>query len=93
MSGGAFDYYQYHIERVADDIEQEIRANEKHYKDDYYSNDTIERFKQAVRFLRIAAIYTQRIDWLLSGDDSEDSFHERLADELDEFERESVNNS
>jgi hypothetical protein len=24
MSGGAFDYQQYHIEEIADDIEQEI---------------------------------------------------------------------
>ena len=26
--------------------------------------------------------YTQRIDWLVSGDDGEDSFHSRLKKEL-----------
>lgn len=30
-----------------------------------------------------AAIYVQRIDWLLSDDDGEDNFHERLKEELD----------
>jgi len=33
--------------------------------------------------LRKAAIYAQRIDWLLSGDDGEESFLERLKEELD----------
>lgn len=34
----------------------------------------------------MASIYAQRIDWLLSGDDSEDSFKKRLKENLDELE-------
>ena len=34
----------------------------------------------------MAAIYAQRIDWLLSGDDGEESFKRRLKEELDELE-------
>jgi hypothetical protein len=32
----------------------------------------------------MAQIYAQRIDWLVSGDDNEDSFHKRLAKDLAE---------
>ena len=47
-----------------------------------FSPATIREFKKAIRLLRKAAVYAQRIDWLLSGDDGEDSFHECLEEEL-----------
>lgn len=47
-----------------------------------YPDEVIEEFKIAVEFLRIAYVYAQRIDWLLSGDDSEESFMERLKKDL-----------
>lgn len=47
-----------------------------------YSSETIEEFKKAVNIIRQAAVYAQRIDWLLSGDDGEDTFHKRLKEEL-----------
>ncbi len=50
-----------------------------------YSRETINKFKKAVRKLREAEIYAQRIDWLLSGDDGEESFHERLKEDLREL--------
>ena len=51
-----------------------------HYK---YPDEVIEKFKEGVDVLRKAAIYAQRIDWLLSGDDGEESFLRRLKEELD----------
>jgi hypothetical protein len=39
-------------------------------------------FDKAVSLLKQAYVYTQRIDWLVSGDDGEDDFHHRLANEL-----------
>lgn len=48
-----------------------------------YSDETIEEFKNAVKYLRIAEIYAQRVDWLLSGDDDEEYFHKRLKEELE----------
>ena len=50
---------------------------------------TVEEFKKAVKVLRIAQVYTHRIDWLVSGDDGEDSFHSRLAKDLSNIEDES----
>ena len=47
-----------------------------------YSEETIKEFKNAIRILRMAQVYAQRVDWLICGDDGEESFHERLAENL-----------
>lgn len=86
MSGGHFDYAQYHIDRIADEVEQLIRNNEKVNEWGFannYSAKTIDEFRKGLSLLRQAATYAQRIDWLVSGDDGEDSFHERLKEELE----------
>ena len=169
MSGGHFDYQQYHIEDIADSIEREIEEATKpkpplvwredvtvfrkiddwhsvgiykgfktydeavrHLKKDKaykficeyekngrriaefmegdkqievrelkyqeyedgeyypeYTDETIQIFSDAVKALRKAAIYANRIDWLLSGDDGEESLKERLEEELKKLEEES----
>jgi MoxR-like ATPase len=108
MSGGAFNYDQYKIGYIADQIEEVIVKNglEKtpeelkehwidpdwykkypedlfHYK---YPDEVIEKMKEAVKALKIAQVYAQRVDWLLSGDDGEESFLRRLDDELKKLE-------
>lgn len=92
MSGGHFGYDQYKIERIADEIEDLIIHNGSDELDEYgyrrhqeYSDKTIVEFKNAVHFLRLARIYAQRVDWLVSGDDGEDSFHSRLQKETQEY--------
>lgn len=47
-----------------------------------YPDEVIEEFKEAVKYLSIAYVYAQRVDWLVSGDDSEESFMERLKKDL-----------
>lgn len=47
-----------------------------------YSDETIENYKLALCFTKLASVYLHRIDWLESGDDSEDSFNERLKEDL-----------
>jgi len=42
----------------------------------------IEKFKEAVEALKKAYTYAHRIDWLLSGDDVEESFLRKLKEEL-----------
>ena len=80
MSGGRFHYNQNRIEDIVIDIEVVVAENEK--KEFPLSEKTIQEFKYAIRALRIAAAYAQRIDLLLSGDDGEDTFHERLKAEM-----------
>ncbi len=85
MSGGHFDSKQHAIENIIEELREVISDN--NIKDDYgYSNDysdkTIAEFKKGLEILKQAKVYTQRIDWLLSGDDGEDSFNERLKEDL-----------
>ena len=47
-----------------------------------YRFETLRQMKRAVKCLRKAAVYAQRIDWLLSGDDSEETFMARLIPDL-----------
>lgn len=49
---------------------------------DEFSKETLAEFKKAIHILKQAEVYAQRIDWLLSGDDGEETFHERLKEEL-----------
>ena len=108
MSGGAFDYNQYKIGYIADEVEHLIRNNgrektkeemkdeewreldwyEKYPEDKFhykYPDEVIEEFKKGLDILRKAAVYTQRIDWLISGDDGEETFLERLKEDLDKL--------
>ncbi len=89
MSGGHFDYKQYQIGQIADEIEQLIISNEDSSLNEYgsekgrfYSQKTIDEFKKSLVILKQAQIYAQRIDYLVSGDDSEESFHNRLECDL-----------
>ena len=50
-----------------------------------YSDETIEEFKKGIEAIKLAQVYMQRIDWLLSDDDGEESFHKRLKEDLDEI--------
>jgi hypothetical protein len=73
---------------IADEIQLLIDNN--HVKNEWdhannYSNETIAEFKKAVVLLRTAQVHAQRIDWLVSGDDGEDTFHERLKRDLSEI--------
>ena len=51
-----------------------------------YSEETIMEFRKGIDILKKAQVYANRIDWLMSGDDGEDNFHERLKEELKELE-------
>jgi hypothetical protein len=90
MSGGHFSYKQYEIGYIADEIEQLILDNDSNELNEYgdskgrhFNENTIEEFKLGLMALRTAQIYAHRIDWLVSGDDGEDSFHSRLEKDLE----------
>lgn len=98
MSGGKFNYSQRHIINMASDIQEEINSNNTPFYDEWrddeieenwsgqrYSDETIIEFKNGIEALRRAYVYAQRIDWLLSGDDGEEEFHQRLKEDLENF--------
>lgn len=94
MSGGHFNYAQNRISyEIACPLQQEILRNkirpswtrEEDWDGQMWSDTTIDEFKMGLEALRVAYIYAQRIDWMLSGDDSEESFHKRLKHDLEHF--------
>ena len=109
MSGGRFDYKQWHIGNIADQIEQEVIVSGKPIpksKWDYFErqeyeethkqpmnyafpDEVLRRMEEAVYALRKAAIYAQRVDYLLCSDDGEECFEERLKKELAELDSKS----
>ena len=89
MSGGFFNHNQYNLDQISADIEDEIYYNDSEEVNEYYdkkgngfSEDTIQEMKLAVWYLKQAMVYTHRLDYLLSGDDGEETFHERLKKDL-----------
>ena len=77
--------------------EREIDYIRKHHRtipnESEFSKETLAELKKAVHILKQAEIYAQRIDWLLSGDDGEDNFHERLKEELEKLENDETTTS
>lgn len=91
MSGGEFDYNQYRIKETRVKLNEIIESNDSNEDDGYggiigrhFSSDTIKLFKEGEKYLKIAEICTTRIDYLLSGDDDEDTFHTRVNEELNQ---------
>jgi len=92
MSGGHFQYKQYEFGYIADEIEQLIIDNDSTETNEWgdtkgchFTPETIAEFKKGLLILRQAQVYAQRIDWLVSGDDGEDSFHNRLKHDLEKL--------
>ena len=92
MSGGHFNYDQYKVSQIADQIDDLIFHNGSQERASYgelryqeYPPSIVEAFKAAANKMREAYVYAQRIDWLVSGDDGEDSFRHRLAMDLKEL--------
>lgn len=80
MSGGQFDYIQF---KMKNDLAVELENMlEEHKTNPIYSEKTIEKIKDGLKYVNLATIFTQRIDWLLSGDDSEETFNRRLSEDL-----------
>lgn len=75
MSGGHFDYIQFRIDEAATDVGVLVKANN-------YPPEVIEKFKEAQLTLRKAATMLNRVDYLVSGDDGEESFMKRWDDDL-----------
>ena len=91
MSGGTFDYKQYMFEDIADQISEYVvkngakRETRSSWEDEFhhkYPDDIIHEFEKAAELLRIAKVYVTRIDYLIAGDDGEESFRKRLAEDL-----------
>jgi len=101
MSGGHFDYKQHHIDDIICEMENVVKNNNKEndsldyfgeYDVDYkLSPEVIAEINKGIVFLKLANIYTHRIDYLLSDDDSEESFFKRIEEDLNKYKDEDNN--
>lgn len=83
MSGGAFDYNQSMLKYIIESLEGYISSGVYwEESEDKIPDDVIEDMKTAIKHLGIAYVYVQRLDWLISGGDSEDTYRQRLAGDL-----------
>ena len=94
MSGGHFEYNQYRIRDIWETIRAELdrqgnqKPDDEYYygeEDKYYptySKQVQDIFSHAIKYLKLAEIYSQRIDYFLSGDDGEENFIKRLEEEI-----------
>lgn len=75
------------------ELEYDLFGNSKEYYEKYpdelyhhkYSDEVINEFKNAVDILKRASVYANRVDYLLSGDDGEETFIERLKNDLNKI--------
>lgn len=75
-------------EKSQKELKEEYRDSDwyKKYPEDKfhhkYKEKVIKEFKKGVEIIKLAEIYANRIDYLLCGDDGEESFLRRLKEEL-----------
>lgn len=81
MSGGHFDYIQYGISDAASQLRRELADQESYASS--MDPDIRESLALCASVLEQASIRLQRADWLLSGDDGEESYRRRLAEDLE----------
>ena len=77
MSGGHFNYLQNSMNRVAEEVLDLIRDN---YFDEV-SAEVVDKIITTHGALIKASKMLQRLDWFVSGDDGEESFHRRWKED------------
>ena len=81
------DVERYIRDHDLDDSDKEyVRINKHTIPNRYdYKDEVVEKMKEGINIIRKAFVYAQRIDYLLSGDDGEASFLQRLQKDLDKL--------
>lgn len=90
MSGGTFDYQQFHMETIATDIQYEIDNMGKEYEifegekaiRTVHPIEVVQLMKNGVEAIKIAKVYADRIDRYLAGDDGAEGIIRRTKDAL-----------
>ena len=81
MSGEMFDYKEYWIDHLADELEAAIFNEETKIK------ETIKFMKKMHKRLREDYIYMKRLAYVLSGDDGEEQLMPRIKEDLEELKK------
>lgn len=91
MSGGHFNYSEYCLLNIKEEIDKIIKENDSKETDNYgstigrgYDEEVLDVFKTTSYLVKLAFIYIRRLDWLLSGDDGPEDLLTRLEADLQE---------
>ena len=79
MSGGHYDYIQFKLDEVIRQMEQDYENTDGYIK----TTPPLTAIRKTLESLKEARIYIHRLDWLMSGDDGEESFRIRLKEDLE----------
>lgn len=74
MSGGHFNYAYSIINCLAEDLQHEIDINSEQDESAHLSNETIDILKKCQEMLDRAGRLAREVEWLYSGDLSQESF-------------------
>ena len=79
MSGGYFDYTQFRImnSRVV------LCKYLENLEAGAYRPETLAKLRECEQTLRLAGNMLHRVDWFLSADEGEETFHERWAEDVE----------
>ena len=81
MSGGNLDYFYSRFDEPLEKISKEIKWGKNKW-----SSEVLSEFQNALKYLKIAQLYSHDVEWLLSGDYSDDSFLESIKEDLEKLE-------
>lgn len=84
MSGGNLDYFYSRFDEPLEKISKEIKWGKNKW-----SPEVLSEFQNAIKYLKIAQVYSHDVEWLLSGDYGDDSFLESIKEELEALEKNS----
>ena len=100
MSGGAFDYKQHTLQDLIDDMNTLIERLDKEPIDSFECNslknfvknpdDLKNKIRENIGYLKRAFLFTNSLDWLISGDDGEEKFYEKLDVEMKKIEYDEI---
>jgi hypothetical protein len=86
MSGGFWNYDDWKLNHIADELRREIAKCRTETDYSNYSKDFIDEMSCVYNSLRELAVKLRRIDWVLSADDGESAYATRLIKDLAEIE-------
>lgn len=93
MSGGRYSICPYMFDEIIEDIDYAIKDSDENkgkeisFLDFHYdlSDEAKEELLRGREIIKLAKIYTHRIDYLLDGDDGNDDFIKRLKEDKEKM--------
>lgn len=86
MSGGHYNYMQFHINTIAEQIKKDVEDHSKEEPYTFardYTKATLRKLLFLADLLTVASDLTKDADWLYSGDDSEETFNKHFDARFD----------